>query len=280
MKYLLILLAIITNNLKAQTLLKFDKRFVESEDKWVAFDKGKDSIYTYGFIYIDEQAGLTLNFEGEFSITKEGVFVPKKKLDSTSVKLRLQPNHVLVAFIPETKFDELKIQAVPEWLSSYKADTNSVRRLYRWGFMYNAWDQPAKALTYLERGQKIDPKFKGLEFELAYAYNALQQYDKAIIVLKSAIETSPKDCYLYKELSYAEFHTGQLEKASATGKQGISFCTDRSIKAEIAYNLAYQYYKAEDKINFKYWADETKKWATNGDQFMNSVNKLEAALMK
>ena len=252
---------------------------MESEDKWVAFQKDKDSGYVYGFTYIDEQAGLTLNYEGKFKITNEGVFVPEK-LDSTSLKVRLEPNQVLVAFIPETKFGELKIQAVPEWLRFYKTDTNSVKRLYRWGFMYNAWDQSAKALTYLERGQKIDPKFKGLEFELAYAYNALQQYDKAIPVLKAALETSPTDCYLYKELSFAEAHNGQLEKASETCKKGIALCSDNSIKAEIAYNMAYQYYKAKDKLKFKYWADETKKWATNGDQFITNMNKMEADLMR
>jgi len=264
---------------KAQNVLKFDKRFVESEDKWVSFRANEDSSYSYGFIYIDAQAGLTFNSEGSFKINGKGTFIPKK-IDSTSIKVRLEPNRVKVAWIPQTKFSELKINAVPDWLKYYKTDTASVERLYRWGFLYNSWDECNKALTYLERGQKINPKFKGLEFELAYAYNALKQYEKAIVVLKSALETTPNDCYLYKELSFAEMHIGQLENAAKDCKKGIEVCEDKPMKSEIAYNLAYQYYKLKDKDNFKYWAKETKKWNKKGDQFSENIEKMENDLKK
>src|SRR5437868_4916734 len=114
MKTFLLAFTLITLKLTAQDNLKFDKRFVQSEDKWVAFQKDKDGEYTYGFIYIDAQAGLTLNYEGKFMINSSGNFIPTK-LDSTNLKIRLQPNNVHVAFIPEDKFGELKISKVPEW---------------------------------------------------------------------------------------------------------------------------------------------------------------------
>jgi len=40
------------------------------------------------------------------------------------------------------------------------------------------------------------------------------------------------------------------------------------------------YFKLKDKVNFKYWADETKKWATVGDQFMKNINSMEAKIEK
>src|SRR5688500_3992564 len=129
MKYFFGFILLIATNLKAQTLLKFDNRFVESEDKWVAFQMDKDSSYAYGFIYIDAQAGLTFNYEGTFKTNSAGQFLPKK-LDSANFKVRLQPNSVRVAFIPESKFQELQISAIPEWLKYYKTDTSSVERLY------------------------------------------------------------------------------------------------------------------------------------------------------
>lgn len=122
MKYSLTAMLLFSTIINAQNILKFDKRFVESEDRWVAFQMDKDGTYSYGFIYIDAQAGLTYNYEGNFKITDEGVFVPKK-LDSTSLKVRLQPNNVKVAFIPESKFSELKIDAIPDWLKYYKTDS-------------------------------------------------------------------------------------------------------------------------------------------------------------
>jgi len=88
MKYFLIVLMFFAPGTHAQVNLNFDKRFVECEDRWVAFQKGEDGTYAYGFIYIDAQAGLTLNYEGNFTIAADGTFVPKK-LDSTNFKIRL-----------------------------------------------------------------------------------------------------------------------------------------------------------------------------------------------
>lgn len=279
MKYLIVILSLIVPNLKAQTDLKFDKRFVESEDKWVVFKMDKDSSYSFGFIYIDAQAGLTLNSEGSFKINNNGKFIPDK-LDSISLKVRLEPNKVKVAFIPETKFEELGIKTLPDWLKFYKTDTNSIERLYRWGFLYNSWDESTKALTYLERAQVINPKFNGLEFELAYAYNALQQYEKAIVILKNALETTPNECYLYKELSFAEMNLGQLDKAAQTCKKGIRLCKDKAMKCELAYNLAYHYYKIKDKEKFKEWAKLTEKYSTKDDQFITNIEIMKDDLIK
>ena len=42
MKYCTILFALIALQLQAQTVLKFDKRFVQCEDKWVAHKMNKE----------------------------------------------------------------------------------------------------------------------------------------------------------------------------------------------------------------------------------------------
>lgn len=277
MRYFLILFALIAINLNAQTMLTFDKRFVECEDKWVAFQMNKDSTYSYGFIYIDSQAGLTLNYEGNFKISQSGYFAPNK-IDSTSIKIRLEPNNVLVAIIPMNKFKELKIKAIPDWLRFYKTDTASVERLYRWGYMYNGWDECAKALTFLEKAQSIDPKFNGLEVELAYSYNCLCQYDKAILALQNALETSPADAYVNKELIYAQIKSGQLDKASESCKKAIKVCTDKTYNGENCYNLLYAYYLKNDKVNFDLWLAETKIWSANNADMTQRIKNMEEEL--
>ena len=279
MKCIFIVLLSISATIQGQSVLKFDKRFVESEDKWVAFQKDKDSTYLYGFIYIDAKAGLTLNYEGKFTISEAGAFTPKK-LDSTNLKVRLQPNQVRVAFIPESKFSELQIPAIPEWLKYYKTDTASVDRLYSWGYMYNGWDECAKALTYLERAQKIDPKFKGLSVELAYSYNCLNQFEKAILVLQNALDSNPTDAYMNKELIYAQIKSGQLDKASESCKKSIEICTDRSYNGENCYNLLLNYYKMKDRSNFNLWLTETKKWTATNAVMTSNINAMEAEFAK
>jgi len=279
MKYLFILLSLTVTNLKAQTILKFDKRFVESEDKWVAFQIDKDSSYTYGFIYIDAQAGLTLNYEGSFKITQTGIYVPTK-LDSVNMKVRLQPNNVHVAFIPDNKFDELKISAIPEWLKYYKTDTASVERLYRWGFMYNGWDECAKALTYLERAQKIDPKYKGLAVELSFSYNCLKQYDRSAMILEEEIKTNPTDAYVNKEYIYALAKSAKIDKAVSQFETSINALKDNQYNAENCYNIMQYYYAQEDKVNFNKWynifqnqPNENKMMTRYADNMKTNINK-------
>lgn len=270
-----LLLCVIKTN--GQAGLVFNKRFVECEDKWVAFEKGKDNSYTFGFIYIDATAGLTLNYESDFTIDNEGKFIRKSVLDSSmgSYKIRLKPNNVRVAIIPETRFQELKIKEIPDWLKYYKTDTGTAKRLQRWGYYYNDWGMSEKALEYLEPGYKMDPNYKGMAVELAFAYNDLERFEKAIPVLNKAIELTPEDGYTYKELSYAQFKTGNLEEAEKAATKGIKYSDENAMKAEIAYNIAYEYYKKKDKKNFDKWADETKKWAKKGDQFYNTIESLE-----
>jgi tetratricopeptide (TPR) repeat protein len=279
MKLIFILLTIFTTTAQAQDFLIFDKRYVESEDRWVAFEKDSSNSFMYGFIYIDAQAGLTLNYEGSFTISSTGAFVPKK-IDSVGFKVRLQPNNVLVAFIPENKFNELKIPVVPEWLKYYKTDTASAVRLYRWGYMYNGWNECAKGLSYLEKAQKADPKLDGLLVEMAFSYNCLQQYDKAVTVLQEALKIKPTDAYVYKELVYAYVKSGQLDMASESCKKAIEVCPDRSHNGENCYNLLSAYYRQKGKANFNAWLAEAKKWLAGKEELLASVKAMEEEMRR
>jgi tetratricopeptide (TPR) repeat protein len=279
MKYFLIFLALTSINLKAQTALKFDKRFVQCEDKWVAFQMDKDSSYLYGFIYIDRQAGLTLNYEGNFKTAHTGKFAPRK-LDSTNVKIRLQPNNVLVAIIPPSKFGELQIEATPKWLKYYKTDTASIERLYQWGFLYNGWGECAKAMTYLKRAQTINPNFKGLSVELAYSYNCLRQYDSAILVLKNALEVNPRDAYTNKELIYAQIKSGRIEEAAESCKKALEICTDKTYNGENCFNLLQGFYVKKDKRNFDLWLGTAKKWTSDNAVMKKNIKTMQKELRK
>ncbi len=273
-KFLIILAFVFPVQLNAQGVLHFDKHFVESEDRWVAFKPEKDSAYAFGFIYIDEQAGLTLNYEGTFKIMPSGEFVAHK-IDSVNWKVRLEPNNVLVAFIPENKFHELDIPAIPGWLKYYKTDSNSVARLYKWGYMYNGWDECEKALTYLKRAEKIDPNFKGLRVELAYSYNSLGQYDQAIHILTDALKIDSADAYVNKELIYAQIKSGKLENAAKSYRKALAICRDQSYNGENCYNLLHNYFLIKDKEDFNLWLKDAKKWNANNEKIMQSIAAMD-----
>ncbi|WP_316845335.1 hypothetical protein [Pedobacter psychrodurus] len=278
MKYILTLLLLWSIGSKAQTELKFDHALIDCEDKWVAFPMNKDSTYNFGFIYLDKMAGLTLNVEGTFKIDAKGNYEAKKIINS-SVKHRIPPTKVLAALIPLTKFSELQIKEIPDWLHFYKTSDTDVNRIFRLGFVYNQWDLAEKALINLEKVKAINPKYNGLSFEFAFAYNVLKQYDKAAKVLKEAIVENPKDCLLYKELVYAQLNV-KLTDAEETYRDADKNCSDNAYKSEMAHNIAYHYYLLKNKQKFNYWGEEVTKYSKPEDQFSQKLKLMRAEMDK
>ena len=258
--------------------LIFNKKFIDSEDKWVAFQKDRDNKYGFGFIYIDEEAGLTLNHEGSFTISNNGDFI-SKKLDSVSIKVRLQNNQVKVAWIPKEKLEQLNVLKTPNWLKYYKNDINSIKRLYAWGYKYNSWNKCSKALTYLEKAYKINPEYKNLGVELAYSYNCLNKYKKAILIMEKVVKLNPKDSYSNKELIYAQIKSRKLKSAEKSIKKAIKK-TDGKYNGENIYNLLYTYYKMNDKKKVLNWIDKAKKWNSKNKDLMNNIDQIEKDINK
>jgi len=263
---------------KAQTELKFDHTLIDCEDKWIAFPMNKDSTYNFGFVYLDNMAGLTLNVEGTFKIDNKGKYEAKKIVNS-SVKHRIPPTRILAALIPSSKFNELQIKEIPDWLHFYKTNDTDVNRIFRLGFVYNQWNQADKALVYLEKVKAVNPKYNGLIFEFAFAYNVLKQYDNASRVLKQAIVENPKDCLLYKELVYAQLNV-KLTDAEETYKDADKNCSVNSYKSEMAHNIAYHYYLLKNKQKFNYWAEEVTKNSKPGDEFAQKLKLMQVEMDK
>lgn len=265
-------------NISAQNTIQFNKKFVQSEDKWVAFPADSVGAYPYGFIYIDAQAGLTFDYEGTFKIDPTGKFIPKRREIDGQMKVRLQPNNNLVAFIPESKFEELKIDKVPDWLKFYKEGEDSVKRLYDWGYMYNGWNECEKALKFLEKAQKIDPEYNGLRVELAYSYNCLKQYQKAVDILKIALIKEPLDAYTNKELIYAEVKNDNLKDAENICRKVFKDCPDKTYNAENAYNILQAYYIKKDIKNFNNWFVETNSYLMSNQKLKPLAEQMKTEL--
>lgn len=260
--------------------LKFDKRFVQSEDKWVAFPADSSGAYALGFIYIDSQAGLTLDHRGSFRIDSDGKFILEKNKVERSIKYRLEPNNNLVAIIPESKFKELGIEKIPDWLKFYKEDEESISRLYNWGYRYNGWGECEKALEFLEKANTIDPNYKGLRVELAYSYNCLKRYKDAISVLQKVLKNNPTDPYTNKELIYAEAKSGQVEMAKKTCRNAFKVCKEETYHAENAYNILQIYYINKDIPNFDKWLTEANVWFVKNNRFSSLIETMKNDLKK
>jgi tetratricopeptide (TPR) repeat protein len=258
MKYFILLLTCFAINANAQTSLTFNKQFTESNNKWVAIKTEQDSVFKFGFIYMDPTAGLTIHDAGAFW-AKNNKFIPSKRPEYQMVKVRLDGKQNIVAWIPTGRLKELDVKETPDWLKAYSADTTSASYLFRWAFTYNAANQIDKALYYLDRVKKIDPNYHGLEYEYIYAYNATKQFDKAIVLLNGALKKDPNSENFLKELLFAYVHSGKMDKAEDTYKTAVAV-SGINEKAEMALNILSSYLMQKNKEKAKIWIDDIQTW--------------------
>jgi tetratricopeptide (TPR) repeat protein len=114
-------------------------------------------------------------------------------------------------------------------------------------------------LTYLEKAEKLNPKFKGLAVELSFSYNCLKQYDKAEMILEVDIKTNSRDAYVNKEYIYTLTKNNKIDKAVNQFETSTKTLKDDQYNAENCYNILQYYYNQKDKVNFKKWYDILQK---------------------
>lgn len=269
MKFFLLLTMLLPGLSYAQDL-KFTTPYYDAVDKWIAFDKKpEDSSYVVGFIYIDEEAGFTFDYEARFMVTSKGLKKLSRAFDH-SLKSRLSPNTADVTVLTDEQVAQLGLPKQPEWLQAYKKNEKEVSYLVRIGYHYNHAGAGANAIKPLLAAYERDPKFAGLEFELAYAYNATKQYDKAIEILTKAIQRDSANFWFYRELGFAYRHSNRIAEAEKTYNTGISLSKDDAQKGEMAVNMAQYYFQVKDKPKFKEWARLVRKYS-KGSKFDDYV---------
>ncbi|WP_366183901.1 tetratricopeptide repeat protein [Flavobacterium ovatum] len=259
MKNIFLLLSLFNSLLFfGQDKLVFDTKFTQSEDKWVAFPADSTGAYGYGFIYIDLQAGLTLDYAGKFKIGSDGKFESTTKAATASMKYRLQPNNTLVAVIPDSHFAELKLAKFPDWLKIDKGDEKSIGYFYKLGYIYNGLKECQKGLELLQKAEKIDPDYKGLRVELAFSYNCLGNFEKSIAILKMALKKEPNNAYINKELIYSQINNNQIEIAITTYEKSVTELLDKTYNSENSFNILGAFYRKGNLDQFNKWIEKTK----------------------
>lgn len=266
------------NNL---TELKFDTKYFNAVDKWVAFPKkDSDSTYAYGFIYLDNQAGFTFNYESKFQIKQQELITIKRGSTVGFMKYRLEANTSLVSVLNENQVSALNLPKEPEWLSIYKEGSDQVDYLKQEGYHFNHVGACELALKPLLKAYEMEPHFDGLEFELAFAYNHLGQFKKAIPILEKAIENNTKNYYFFRELGYCYLGLNQVKNAEKTYRKGIKKSDNDFEKSEMSVNMAQTYFKLKNKKKFDEWAELTRKYSTKNKKYLQYIEQFEESWNK
>lgn len=261
--------------------LVFNKSIFDCENNWVAFPKKPtDSLYAYGFVYLDATAGFTFQLESFFNIGNDGKLVAKPKNVNGSVKYRLDQNTNKVSLLTAKRQAELALLAQPDWLKFYAhEEPKTTAELTRRGKNFNHVGAFAKAFHDLDKAYQLDPHFEGLEFELAYNYNATQAYQKAVDVLISAIRNNDKNFWFYRELGYSYMNLKKIDEAEQTYEKGIAMSTDKAQQAEMAYNMAHAFFQQKNKVKFEFWSNKTKSVADPESQFVKNLNAMQQQML-
>jgi tetratricopeptide (TPR) repeat protein len=251
--------------------LSYDAHMSDCENRWVAlYHKDDDSSYTYGFVYIDSEAGFTLHYVGRFTIDSDGNYhVAPNPIspDKMTLIIRLEQNGI-AALLPARGLSQLDLPEKPDWLKSYEDRADPITHKVNWGSIYNGIGDSRRALDFLEAAYREKPDAPKVVFELAYAYNALQRPEDAIRVSKDEFRKNPKDELLCRELAFAYLHLNSYKDAVDQYKSCIALCDDsdsgRAEKSELAMNLSAAFGQLGDAQNRGRWLEQAKAWAPKG----------------
>ena len=250
---------------------KFETKYYDAVDKYVSFPKKeKDTTYAYGFIYIDQMAGITFRYEGDFKILS-GKLISSKKNSNSMMIYRLNGRTSNVCLLDESQIKNLELPNPPKWLDAYKVNESSVEYLRDIGNHLNHAGGVESALVPLLKAYKIEPHLKGLEFELAFSYNALKKFDKAIEILEIALKNNPNSYRFYKELGYSYMNLEKTKMAEETYLKGIKISTSDFEKSEMCINMAQGYFRQKNEIKFNEWSERTLKYAKEGSQYAKYI---------
>lgn len=251
--------------------LRYDVHLSDCENQWVAlYHRPEDTTYTYGFVYIDPEAGFTVHYFGRFTIDASGNFhlaANPLPSDKASLKIRLDQNGV-AARLPAQALLQLQLPQKPEWLKYYEDKADPVTHKVTWGFFYNAIGDSQRALGFLEPAYKERPDAPRVVFELTYAYNATDRPDDAIRVAKGEFAKNSKDELLCREIAFAYLHRKSYNEATEQYRACIALCGDSESqmaeKSELAMNLSSAYRALGETARRDEWWEKAKNWAPKG----------------
>src|SRR5665213_366319 len=254
---------------EAAASLSYDVHMSDCEDHWVAlYRRPEDRDYTYGFVYIDPQAGFTLQYAGHFTIDDNGTFHEAPNAlppDKFNLKIRLQGQNGIAALLPPQALAQLRLPEKPDWLKFYEDKADTVTHKVRWGFFYNDIGDSRRAIDYLESAYKQNPNAPRLVFELTYAYNAVGRPGDAIRISREEFARNPKDELLCREIAFAYLHLKNYKEATVQYQACIALLPDsdtsRAEKSELAMNLAAAYDHLGDAPNRDAWLQKARDWA-------------------
>lgn len=272
MKYLFILLLLYAIGAKAQNGLTFDKRSLDCENKWIAVSLDSESRYAYGFVYLDYSAGLTFDLYGSFTIDS-GAFKPEAV---NNQKSRITPTEVKVAIIQAERLKELGVEEFPTKYKKYAGNNNRNYRYIRFIQIFNNWkeyDMASKYVLALSETERGSPSY--IEEDQTDKNKKIR---KTFEITTANFDQYAKKAEAYKRDIFTFTQANKMEEAEQAYLHALIFCSNEASKADMAYNITYQYYKNANTEKFDFWCKEIKRWIIPEDIYTDKIKMMASKL--
>jgi hypothetical protein len=265
--------------ISATAALCRDTRATDAENRWVAF--GSTDPYAVALVYLDPQAGFTMDVAGRTSLDQEGQPRPLTAATPTrgaSLKIRMLGNpwvHVL----SDEWLARLKLEKVPAWLAAYADRSDPVSQKVHRASAYNGIGEPAAALALLESSPADVVARPGGAYELAFALNALQKFDRAIETASPVLQREPRNWQVCKELAFAFAHGGRPLDAVRQYQDCMAIVPEggKEVRSEMAFNLAGVYRGLGEPAQCLEWLARAREWAPERGQERQMLERAMAA---
>lgn len=103
----------------------------------------------------------------------------------------------------------------------YKLNPNRFETCYQLGSQYGKFKgKPEKAIPYLERAVKLNPKSESAYKDIGVAYGMTGQYEKALNAMKKALQFDPEDFQTYMNIGTTYLRLNNKEEAQKYIQKG------------------------------------------------------------
>lgn len=190
----------------------FDQRASDCEGRWFAAQTQGGKI-NLGFMYIDPQAGFTIEHYGTLDRSGTQLVAVKSELQGKARLIHRVESNFPASCLPAETVASLGLPAEPETMQFYRDERPPGEHHASWAYHYNHIGASDVALTHVAKARAAGYTSPALTFEHAFALNATGQFDQVIALLMPVVKARDALPDTVAELAYAYLMQGEYEKA-------------------------------------------------------------------
>lgn len=258
------LLAVLSLNAQAAEWPPLSQYIADCEGKWILYGDGKpENSQTLGYVYVDRQAGVTIDLQGDVRFNADGEWVraPVPLTGKARLILRVDRN-IPVACLTDAQRERIGLPVSAEFSEYYKDDRPAGVHHTDWASFFNQIGAYERGLEHVQLARDASYDSPKLELEHGFALNALEQFDAAAAVLAAALKKYPNDVEIIAELAYANLSQERYREAIDLYRRALAKDSKNASNRrwQFAHNIANAYGKLGDEKNEAKWRAQAEKW--------------------